>query len=128
MADDALQIQLLWESIADDLLDRSLKFPRHARYSIAERIDNLVLDVLEGLIVARYQRGRERRAALEDINLRLTRLRALLRLAHRRHYLGEKGYEFVSERIDEAGRMLGGWLRLAPGLVQANALPNEGEA
>ena len=111
MTEAALEVGLRWEAVCDDLLARTARFPKTARYSIAARVDNLALDVLEGLTEARYVTGRRRREALGECNLRLTRLRVLLRLAHRRRYLADNGYAFVSERIDEAGRMLGGWLK-----------------
>jgi len=41
----------------------------------------------------------------------LVRLRTLVRLAHARRLLDHGGYEHVSRRLDEAGRMLGGWLK-----------------
>lgn len=111
MSEDGLKLAHRWESIADDLLRRTEKFPKIARYSLASRIDNLAIDVIEGLVEARYTKGRRRREALTELNLRLTRLRVLLRLANRRGYLPHRAYEHVSGEIDEAGRMLGGWLR-----------------
>ena len=109
MTEPSLLLELKWESIALDVLDRTEKFPRTARYSIAQRVDNLVLDVMEALVEGRYRTGKRRRDALDESNLLLSRLRVLIRLAHRRGLLAEKGYEFVSQEIDEAGRMLGGW-------------------
>jgi hypothetical protein len=38
-------------------------------------------------------------------------LRILLRLCNDMRYLDHKGYEHAARRIDEAGRMLGGWRR-----------------
>ncbi len=113
MSQPDLQLAVRWEAIANDLLDRTAKFPKSARFSIAARIDNLVIDVMEALVVARYSTGAQRRDTLQGLNLSLARLRVLIRLAYRRTYLAENAYEFVSTELDEAGRMLGGWIKSA---------------
>jgi hypothetical protein len=41
----------------------------------------------------------------------LEKLRVLLRICHDERHLDHKGFEHVARNIDEAGRMLGGWLR-----------------
>jgi hypothetical protein len=110
-ADDALMVSLRWEQICDELLTRTEAFPKTARYSLAQRIDQTAIGVLEVLVEARYTTGARRRDALHEGNLLLNRLRVLIRLSHRRHYLNDKAYEHVSLMIDEAGRLLGGWIR-----------------
>lgn len=111
MSQSSLKLAYKWESITDDLLKRTQGFPKTARYSLSARIDNLAIDVLEDLVEARYTRGQRRAEALKEMNLRLARLRVLIRLSHRRGYLSNRGYEYVSDKIDEAGRMLGGWIK-----------------
>ena len=99
-----------WEATLDDLLDRTLKFPRAVRFTFSTRIDNLALDVHERIVEARYAPAGVKREALRHADLSLAKLRVLLRLAHKRRYLDHRGYQHVAERLDEAGRMLGGWL------------------
>ena len=99
-----------WEATLDDLLDRTLKFPKAVRFSFSTRIDNLALDVFERLVEARYAPAGVKREALRHADLALAKLRVMLRLAHKRRYLDHRGYEHLSGRLDEAGRMLGGWL------------------
>ena len=99
-----------WETTLDDLLDRTLKFPKAVRFTFSGRIDNLAIDILERIIEARYAPAGVKREALRHADLSLAKLRVLLRLAHKRRYLDSKGYEHVAARLDEAGRMLGGWL------------------
>jgi len=71
------------------------------------RIENLALDIIEGIIEARY--SGERKAILRRIDLDLEKLRVLLRMCHDLRYLDGKGYEFASRQINEAGKMIGGW-------------------
>jgi hypothetical protein len=48
---------------------------------------------------------------LKRINLRLERLRMLLRLCHRLKYLPHQRYEHAMRCLNEVGRMLGGWIK-----------------
>jgi hypothetical protein len=73
------------------------------------RIDNLALDIVEDLVEARYTR--DRLPILRRINLKLEKLRVLLRISHDQGYLPHRGYEFSARALDEAGRMVGGWIR-----------------
>ena len=49
------------------------KFPRHFRYTFGERLENLLLNILDVLIEAKYTK--ERRALLQKANLQLEILR-----------------------------------------------------
>ena len=110
MADEVPPLFVLWEEMLDDLLDRTLKFPKVVRFTFSGRIDNLALDIFERVVEARYAPAGVKREALRHADLSLAKLRVLLRLAHKRRYLDHRGYEHVAERLDEAGRMIGGWL------------------
>ena len=110
MADEVPPLFVLWEELLDDLLDRTLKFPKAVRFTFAGRIDGLALDIFERIVEARYAPAGVKREALRHADLSLAKLRVLLRLAHKRRYLDHRGYQHVAERLDEAGRMIGGWL------------------
>ena len=110
MADEVPVLFTHWEATIDDLLDRTLKFPKAVRFTFSTRTDNLALDILERIVEARYAPAGVKREALRHADLSLAKLRVLLRLAHKRGYLGPKGYRHTAERLDEAGRMIGGWL------------------
>ena len=104
-----LPIFTLWLQFLEWLRPTTEKFPKRARFTLANRIDNLALDIVEDLVEARY--SRDKAAILRRINLRLERLRVLLRLSHRLQYLSHGAYEHAAKSVNEAGRMLGGWLR-----------------
>lgn len=72
------------------------------------RVDDHALDVTELLIVARWE-PKERRRTLREVNLRLERLRFLLRIARARGVMPAAGFETAMRQVDEAGRMLHGW-------------------
>lgn len=109
MPSDAVPLFVQWEQTVGEVLDRTAKFPKSVRFTFTGRIDNLALDVLERIVEAQYTSGQAKRRALEAIDLSLTRLRVLLRLSHERRFLSHRAYEHLMRRVDDAGRMIGGW-------------------
>jgi hypothetical protein len=98
-----------WEKTLGDILSRTEKFPKRVRFTLSSRIDNLTLDILEKIIEARYIKDKS--AALAQASISLEKLRVFLRISHEERHLDNKGFEHVARNIDEAGRMLGGWIR-----------------
>lgn len=94
---------LLW------LLPKVEKFPRSYRFSVGERMTEAGLDLLVSVTEAAY--SRDKGALLRNTSRRLNVVRLLLRLAKDLRVLPEGPYRFATERADEIGRMLGGWLR-----------------
>jgi hypothetical protein len=109
MASVELPLFVHWERTLKDLLSRTGKFPKSVRFTLSSRIDNLALDVLELIVEARY--SKDKSAALSRASLSLEKLRVLLRISHDERHLDRRGFEHVARHIDEAGRMLGGWIR-----------------
>ncbi|MCK6512428.1 diversity-generating retroelement protein Avd [Myxococcota bacterium] len=105
----SLPLLTLWEGFVGELLERTEKFPKAARMTLTRRVEDLALEIFEELIEARYRK--EKRTILEGVNRKLERLRLLVRLCHTRGYLSHGGLEQTSQRLVEAGRMLGGWLK-----------------
>jgi hypothetical protein len=106
---EELPIFTAWMQFLEWLLPATEKFPKRVRFTFADRINNLALDIVEDLVEARY--SRDKQPLLKRINLRLERLRILLRLCHRLQYLSHQGYEHAMRAINEVGRMLGGWIK-----------------
>jgi len=103
---------VLWYEFTKWLLGKTEKFPKRVRFTFSNRINNLGLDVLEDITEVQYigDRG-EKKGHLQRINLKLDRLRILLRMCHDMGILDHKGYEYAARQIDDAGRMTGGWQR-----------------
>ena len=102
-----------WERFTVWLFERSAGFPKRLRFSLTHRVESRTLDIHEALVEARYGVGRV--AALERANLDLERLRLLLRLVRDLNAMPSKQAEHAFEQVDEAGRMVGGWLKHARG-------------
>lgn len=85
------------------------KFPKAQKFILGDRIQSGALDVLERLIEATY--SRQAGPLLGAANLGLEKLRFLFRLAADLKLLDLRRYEFAARAIDEAGRLVGGWLK-----------------
>ena len=87
------------------------KFPRARRFTLGERIESGLLEVLERLIEAAYSRGPQKSAALNAANLKLDVVRHLWRLAWELKVLPGKQYGHGAGLMEELGRQIGGWRR-----------------
>jgi len=94
---------LLW------LIPQLDKFPRVRRFTLSERLENGLLEVLELLVEAAY--SRDNRAILIRTNRRLEMIRHLWRLAFELEVIGSRRYEYGAKLVDGLGRQVGGWLR-----------------
>jgi hypothetical protein len=109
MPPDIPVVLVRWEQALGELLDRTQRFPKSARFTFAARIDNLGLDLLEHLVQARWAQPARKATHLREADLCLARLRVLLRLSHQRRFLDTRGYEHLARALDDVGRQLGGW-------------------
>ncbi len=81
------------------------------RYTIWQRCDGVILEVLENIMVASQMARREKLPMLEQASTKLNFLRVFIRLMHETKGIDMKKYVALQEHIDEIGRMLGGWMR-----------------
>jgi len=85
--------------------------PRPDRYTIWQRCENLILDILENILWASQLSRAEKLPILEKSSLRLNFLRVFLRLCKEIRVLDNRKYILLQEIVDEIGRMLGGWIK-----------------
>jgi len=81
------------------------------RFTIYNRSENLIIDVVELFLEAGYTKSCNKTAVLEKASVKLNVLRFLIRLMKESHVLDTKKYAALQTIIDEIGRMLGGWIR-----------------
>lgn len=86
-----------------------VKFPRNQRYTLGERVENKLLDLLELLIQAQY--SREKAEILRKSNLEVEQLRYLFRLCYDLRLINLKTYELSSKSLVDIGSQIGGWLK-----------------
>ncbi len=87
------------------------KAPKQDRYTIFQKCDNAILEIIEGIIEASKTPKEKKLPVLERTSLKLELLRILIRLAKDTRSIDLKIYALLEENIDEIGRMLGGWIR-----------------
>lgn len=85
------------------------KFPKSQRFLLGDRIENLLLDIMELIIQAVYTKNKT--AFLKEANLKIEKLRYLIRLSKDMKYLTIKKYEFASKSLNDIGSEIGGWLK-----------------
>ncbi len=85
------------------------RFPRVHKPLLGRELMGLALRLLVTLVTA--NRRRDKVPELEACSGTVDALRITLRLSMRLGLLSHKGYEALSQHLDEIGRMLGGWLK-----------------
>jgi len=85
------------------------KFPRSRRFTLGERLETGLLEVLEKLVEASYSKAKQ--APLRVANLRLEVLRHLWRLVFELGVSPLRRYEHGAEQMNDLRRQIGGWIR-----------------
>jgi hypothetical protein len=110
MADEFLVFDK-WFEFLEWLLELTNKFPKKIRFTLTTRVDNTALDILENIILYRYDPG-ARKNGFKEINIKFEKLRVFLRLCHRQKYISHQQHEHAILRLNEVGRMAGTWLKV----------------
>lgn len=108
-------------------LDRTATLPKSHRFTFGERVDRLTLDCLELVIEAIYASPANKTAPLRRANLNLEKLRVFWRLIQERRWISAQQLLFVAQKLDEIGRMIGGWLKSLPDSTKKFPAPDGGE-
>ncbi len=98
-----------WYQTCDWILQTCDRMPKHTRFTISGRIANLALDITALFTESIY--SKTRMPLLQKVNLLLEQLRILFRLSKDRRYINLSQYEFISEALNNSGKMTGGWLK-----------------
>lgn len=85
------------------------KLPKSQRYLLGDRVETNLLDVMELIIQAIYTK--DKAPSLKKANLKIEKLRYLIRLTNDLKYFSIKKYEYVSKCLNEIGSEIGGWLK-----------------
>ena len=107
-------IYTVWEEICGWTFDRTASIPKSQRFTFGQRLDAITLDVLQLLIRAIH--SREKSSMLDEINPKLEELRVLWRLVQKRGWINLRQLDFIQMKIDDAGRMVGGWIKQQKGV------------
>lgn len=83
--------------------------PRGARYTIGARIEERFLDLLERSYIAYFTDKEQKAAKISACILNLDTLKFLISVAWEGKVLSHKHDEELALKLDEIGKMLGGW-------------------
>lgn len=83
------------------------KFPRNRRFTLGERLETALIEVLAELVAASYasRPGEDLARANRHLNI----ARHLWRLCHELKVIPTRQYEHGAKRLVEIGRQIGGW-------------------
>jgi len=83
------------------------RFPKSQRFVLAQQIQNALLDAAK--LIARANIERDKRKTLVELDIVLDQARLLIRVAHDLNLLSHCHYGQMAMRLNEIGRLLGGW-------------------
>ena len=92
------------------------QYPRNARFTLGQETQTCMLEIARLIVRANAERSQRRRLELLwSIDRGLQELRLLTRLAKDLKLLSVRKYGYVSARITEVGRLVGGWIKSTAG-------------
>jgi len=93
---------ILWYKFYQDL-------PKTHRYTLGQRIDTLFIEIIEAIAAASFLSRNEKHPYVRLAIKKMDTLRVLLMILWETRSLDNKKYIALSLKLDEAGKMLGGW-------------------
>jgi len=85
------------------------RFPKDQRFVLGQQIENQMLDI--GKMIVHANKLKQKKAKLYEIDIELEKLRFLIRIAKDLKVMTISKYGNHCERLDEIGRLLGGWMK-----------------
>jgi hypothetical protein len=85
--------------------------PKDSKYTLGAKVDSLFLEVTEETIKASSSNKLEKLISLKRASIKLDLLKFFLQVTWEIKSLDNKKYINLSEKINEIGKMLGGWIK-----------------
>ena len=83
--------------------------PKSQRHSFGYRIDSLFVEIIEAIVAASFLPKEEKRPYVRLSIKKIDALKILIMILWESKSLDDKKYIALSVRLDEVGKMLGGW-------------------
>lgn len=84
-------------------------YPKSERFTLVQKIEDSLLELLSLVIMARKTDDNQK--FLEEADRELEKLRVFMRLSKDLEFISIGLYEDSSEKLDEIGKLLGGWMQ-----------------
>ena len=78
---------------------------------MGQKIDNLILEILELIFLALNSSKEEKYNCLKQASLKIDLLKILIRLSKEIKVLDNKKYIQLQQELQEIGKMIGGWIK-----------------
>lgn len=91
--------------------EQSVHFPKRDRYTLGQKIENNILELLEFIILASQSERGEKLKILKKASVKLDVIKVLVRLCRDLKVIDTKKYLSLSSFLQEIGKMLGGWIK-----------------
>lgn len=88
-----------------------IHFPKKDRYTLGQRGENALLDLLESIIQASQLSKAEKLPILQKASIKLDQMKVFVRLYKDLKILDNKKYLSLEARLQEIGKILGGWIK-----------------
>ncbi|TSC86738.1 MAG: S23 ribosomal protein [Microgenomates group bacterium Gr01-1014_7] len=86
-------------------------FPKAKRYTLGQKIDQTIIDIIELVIMAGYLPREQKLPSLQKVSIKLDLLKIFLRLSIDTKCIDNNKYQQILLQTLEIGRMLGGWIK-----------------
>lgn len=83
--------------------------PKSSRYTLGSRIENKFLDLLEASYTAYFIDKDKKVEQISECILILDILKYLITITWEAKLISNKQYEEIAQKLEEAGKMFGGW-------------------
>lgn len=83
--------------------------PKEHRYTLGTKVDNLLTDIIEAISSASFLIKTEKQPYIRMAIRKIDAVKIFLLILWENKSLDSKKYLAISEKINEIGRMLGGW-------------------
>lgn len=83
-------------------------YPKYERFVLAADIKRCMDQAMERTI--EVNKKYYKKTTLQELDVEIDKLRKYVRLSYRLKYIDFKKYKQWSEKVNEIGRMLGGWM------------------
>jgi len=95
----------LWHGYLNNL-------PRHTKFTLGEKIDNLFTECIELTLLAGYAGKEEKPQFVKKLSAKFDALKFFLKTLWEIGGLGQQKYISLSQTLASIGRMIGGWQNL----------------
>ena len=84
-------------------------FPKSEKFTLVADLKRSLTKMLE--LIIRANKSKNKFIILMDLDTELEVFRALVRLSFELKFISIKKYEVLSQKVNEFGRLLGGWIK-----------------